>query len=172
MQLYHDTIVDNEVTECAICLANINNILPHLPCKHIFHIECILKWSKTQRSKHKKSSCPICKRKYDINIYAKAILKHNCDLIANIINKLEFIINNNNLSFINYIQIKYLIYNYKIIFYKNKYEKQPLTSNMLKTLNISLPSNIATIIDNTNFDKSNDINIKRCRKCCNFLWWF
>lgn len=172
MQLHHNTIDINEIYECAICLADINIVTPTLPCMHNFHIECILRWSKTQRLKNKRTSCPICKKKYDLNNFAKIILKHNGDLINDMINKLEFIINNNKLSFINYIHIKYLIYNYKITFNQIKYEKKPLTSNILKTLDITLPPNISKIINDTNFNKDNDIIVKKCRKCCNFLWWF
>ena len=49
----------NEFLEksCPICTKDFNNDFVALPCSHIFHSECILKWFE------KKMNCPICRIK-------------------------------------------------------------------------------------------------------------
>jgi len=51
------SIERNEERSCPICLKNfvIGDEFSELPCKHQFHLECLLPWLK------KTSSCPMCR---------------------------------------------------------------------------------------------------------------
>jgi Ring finger domain len=44
--------------ECCICLAGyeLNDVMRTLPCRHVFHMDCIDRWMRQS------SSCPMCKR--------------------------------------------------------------------------------------------------------------
>ena len=59
-----DVVVSNEEEDgdgkCAICLNDIKMSEKRgaLPCNHIFHIKCIMTWSKIDRS------CPLCKKQF------------------------------------------------------------------------------------------------------------
>ena len=48
---------------CSICLVDYKkkDITMMLPCKHKFHTNCINIWL------HKKSNCPLCRKKLDIH---------------------------------------------------------------------------------------------------------
>lgn len=50
----------NETDECFICLENSKekSNLKILPCSHVYHPECILKWFQ----KNKDTQCPVCKK--------------------------------------------------------------------------------------------------------------
>ncbi|CEJ90064.1 hypothetical protein VHEMI05872 [[Torrubiella] hemipterigena] len=47
---------------CAICLETLQNTdtIHQLPCKHLFHSECIISWFSRGRD-----SCPLCVRHYE-----------------------------------------------------------------------------------------------------------
>jgi len=50
-----------DAQECCICLQDyslINNITVRLPCNHIYHYLCILRWLKNTQS------CPLCKTNF------------------------------------------------------------------------------------------------------------
>lgn len=169
----------NESIECAICLANITTEDPLLCCKHLFHVKCILKWTKIQFRNKTKLTCPICKLEYNLIDFAKNVIKYNGKLLHNIINKLKFIINNTNLSLINYIQIKFLIYKFYYHYNKIKYEKKPLESFYFNYISFKIHPNIEKLLLNQNYqnsqnsDQENDILINKCKKyrqCCKFLW--
>jgi hypothetical protein len=174
--------ISNENIECAICLSNITDEVPLLSCNHLFHIKCIVKWSKVQLYKKFIQRCPLCKSKYNYRQFAANVLKYNTILLHNMINKLEFIINNNNnIAFINYIRIKLLIYNYTNIYNKIKYEKNPTSSEFFNNLNFTLHPNIQKLLLNTNSKENTNIDInlikendickksKKYMKICNFL---
>ena len=54
-------VCDNDDTNnCIICFEPLNNHLCKLQCNHIYHIKCITTWEE------KKSSCPICRKTFDM----------------------------------------------------------------------------------------------------------
>lgn len=48
----------NKEPECSICFSDfmIDEELPELPCKHVFHEQCLLQWFKYTRT------CPLCRQ--------------------------------------------------------------------------------------------------------------
>lgn len=68
---------EEEVT-CPICLEEFNEdeSVIELPCKHVFHKECIKKWFENNHS------CPTCRKKIDLN----SKNQHNSDVFGNWIN--------------------------------------------------------------------------------------
>ena len=164
----------HETYECAICLTDIIVEDALLSCNHLFHVKCILKWSKCQIKKHNPPSCPLCRIEYNYTQFAKNVLNNNSKLIKNIISKLKYIINNTKLSFINYFHIKLVIYKFYIMIHNIKYEKDPLNSYYFNNMILQLPPTIEQIYLNTNFNKNSsvqepDLIIKKCRRCCDFL---
>ncbi len=55
----------NELDKCSICLDEINNNTPNIECGHIFHRECLKEHFKSQDNEY---SCPLCRKKLDIQI--------------------------------------------------------------------------------------------------------
>ena len=49
-----------EETSCAICLENMTDGV-ELPCKHVYHKECIHTWCERQRD------CPVCRESVVVN---------------------------------------------------------------------------------------------------------
>ncbi|UNI18117.1 hypothetical protein JDV02_004407 [Purpureocillium takamizusanense] len=47
--------------DCAICLETLQDadVVRALPCKHVFHSECLLKWAVARHD-----SCPLCKARF------------------------------------------------------------------------------------------------------------
>lgn len=58
IQYPNDTVLEKE-TDCSICFEKIEagEKIYNIPCKHIFHKECMTKW--IQR---RKKTCPMCRR--------------------------------------------------------------------------------------------------------------
>ena len=48
-----DKVYDEK--ECSICLADLDCDGSALPCGHVFHSQCILKWMESHRT------CPVCR---------------------------------------------------------------------------------------------------------------
>ena len=48
----------DERDACAICLVNLenNDKIRRLPCKHLFHSDCVMNWFK------ERMSCPVCRK--------------------------------------------------------------------------------------------------------------
>jgi len=55
----------NEIDKCSICLEDINDNTPNIACGHLFHRKCLLQHFLNQESKY---SCPLCRKKLDIQI--------------------------------------------------------------------------------------------------------
>ena len=55
----------NEIDKCSICLEDINDNTPNIACGHLFHRKCLLQHFKSQGSEY---SCPLCRKKLDIQI--------------------------------------------------------------------------------------------------------
>jgi len=55
----------NELDKCSICLDEINNNTPNIECGHIFHRKCLKEHFKSQDNEY---SCPLCRKKLDIQI--------------------------------------------------------------------------------------------------------
>jgi hypothetical protein len=54
------TTRNNATTECSICLGSDEGSMCVIPkCTHMFHTECVLKWSKISRT------CPTCRGGFD-----------------------------------------------------------------------------------------------------------
>jgi len=46
-----------EESECSICFEPLKTLYAALPCGHVYHSDCILKWLTDHRS------CPVCRKK-------------------------------------------------------------------------------------------------------------
>jgi hypothetical protein len=54
--------------ECAICLAHLRRTRSsrELSCGHVFHSKCIDKWKKASANASADSTCPLCRKKFDV----------------------------------------------------------------------------------------------------------
>ncbi|PRQ29354.1 putative transcription factor C2H2 family [Rosa chinensis] len=56
---------EQEEEECVICLEGLSDFGPksvtHLPCSHIYHGDCILKWQEKTQKSRLLCSCPVCR---------------------------------------------------------------------------------------------------------------
>ncbi|XP_074288133.1 E3 ubiquitin-protein ligase RING1-like [Silene latifolia] len=52
-----EDIVNSESNSCAVCMTEfeLNSEVKQMPCKHLYHPECILPWLKMH------NSCPVCR---------------------------------------------------------------------------------------------------------------
>ena len=155
-----DDVIDYE-NLCIICLNSIMNNNICLPCKHIYHIHCIVKWFNLQLTNNKTTSCPYCKQKCDFDKLIKTIISTNIINVKNIIYQLDFLIKNCNKS---------LLHEYNIIILKRNYIK--LKSSLIKLhtngatelkscqyiyiSKITLPINILQLISTIKTNKKED----------------
>ena len=60
----YDSTKDSKTDECVICFENFsdsdNKQICELNCKHIFHVDCMIQWTK-----QKKDDCPMCRQKIE-----------------------------------------------------------------------------------------------------------
>ena len=161
--------VSNDLPDCAICLEKLYFKDSFLLCNHLFHVKCILKWSKIQVKKKLHPCCPICKTNYCYIKFAKNIFNNNSKIIKIFIIKLKYIIKNNKLSLIDYLRICYYICKYHTILNNIKYEKNYINSHYFNDIVINIHPTIQNIFLRTNFNKNliqeNDILIRKCRFC-------
>jgi hypothetical protein len=64
-QLNKYTLDTNIDTKCAICIDNLNEtqIICELPCKHLFHDDCI-----KEHLTHYSNKCPICREQVGVGV--------------------------------------------------------------------------------------------------------
>jgi len=55
----------NQDDNCSICLEDITNNTPNISCGHLFHRKCLLQHFQSQNNNY---SCPLCRKKLDIQI--------------------------------------------------------------------------------------------------------
>ena len=77
---------------CIICLENFMHMQISLPCNHIFHISCIIKWVYYQTREKQTTRCPICKIPYDFKEFANKIFVIYITCINASINKLDLLL--------------------------------------------------------------------------------
>ena len=91
---------DNEIDYdnlCIICLENIMHKQISLPCNHIYHIPCIIKWACHQRKETRTTRCPICKVQYNFKELTKKIFSIYTTNTHLIINKLDLLLTKGNI---------------------------------------------------------------------------
>ena len=134
--------------ECCVCLENINDNEIVLPCAHIFHIYCIIKWTIVRLKNNTYQCCPFCKYRYDYKALIITILSELREKIQTKLDDLELIIQNCDLD-------KYE--KMRILKFQNDYNKMIYLFNtnnsdiarlqlLLKFREISLPNDIMDMI--------------------------
>jgi hypothetical protein len=137
---------------CAICIENINNNNNNnicLPCGHIFHISCILKWALVQKNRDMDTSCPFCKNIYNISMIIKKIRFQYINNLFKLIDQLNFLIKKGNINLYTRYRIYKLknIYKQFIIIIKND---ESLTKLPILSPNfISLPLDLIKLVSET-----------------------
>ena len=104
---------------CSICIENIidNNI--SLPCEHIFHIACILRWASVQITNKLFTTCPFCKVHYNFPVLAKKIMTEYIKELYELIEQLNFLLKEGELNIINHRRVKKIRKDYKMIYVFN-----------------------------------------------------
>lgn len=104
---------DSNEDVCSICLDPLFTDNKFLKCTHLFHPECIINWMQVQKKNNFNLSCPICKSKYNYNVFVNKIIDYNIYEIKKLINKLQFLIDHYSSSLITYLYIKKIQFQYK-----------------------------------------------------------
>lgn len=65
MTTFDHTVTSDHIDDniCQICMSSIDSKQSVLPCKHIFHKTCIMKWIVNQKPMNAISACPTCRSK-------------------------------------------------------------------------------------------------------------
>jgi len=140
---------DNYNNECCICLVvinpeSINNI--SLPCNHILHITCILRWTIVQTNGERVTCCPLCKGRYNSKTLINNVILRYKRKLAFLITQLDDLLKYYKLNKVNQKRIQ----NYRTA-YKNlsaKITKKNLDLiNFLASIKIlPLPEDITKLI--------------------------
>lgn len=143
---------------CIICFNNytINDIT--LPCKHTFHIYCIMKWSSMQHEKNISVCCPICKREYNFLQFIKNTRKKYIKEINIIIDQLDYILLYSNISKNLKSEIIKLRNKYYRTIRKIRIIKDPINNLFLKREIQPLSSNIIELLNNTKLSQQREKN--------------
>ena len=134
---------------CSICIENIidNNI--SLPCEHIFHIACILRWASVQITNKLFTTCPFCKVHYNFPVLAKKIMTEYIKELYELIEQLNFLLKEGELNIINHRRVKKIRKDYKkyVVILENI--KRPANSRLLYIKVRQIPSDIKLLIKKT-----------------------
>lgn len=143
---------------CIICFNNytINDIT--LPCKHTFHIYCIMKWSSIQHEKNISVCCPICKREYNFLQFIKNTRNKYIKEINIIIDQLDYILLYSNISKSLKSEIIKLRNKYYRTIRKIRIIKDPINNLFLKSEIQPLSSNIIELLNNTKVSQQREKN--------------
>ena len=76
---------------CSICIENIEDIIHIIimPCKHIFHKDCIQPWLLQKIIIGKKPECPMCRFQFEIEYLKENQIYRNKQIIYNNINNIN-----------------------------------------------------------------------------------
>jgi len=61
---YRQVRILNRAVDCAICLEHVSGHIWELPCKHVFHQECLEEWYATDS----RICCPLCRDRETIEV--------------------------------------------------------------------------------------------------------
>ena len=65
INIQNKNIEHYDSSTCSICLEDITNNTPNISCGHLFHRKCLLQHFQSQNNNY---SCPLCRKKLDIQI--------------------------------------------------------------------------------------------------------
>ena len=134
---------------CIICLENFMHKQISLPCNHIFHIPCIIKWGHHQIKEKRTTRCPICKIAYDFKEFTNKIFLIYINTINSIINKLDLLLTKGNISRQQKLHIIKQKKEYKDVLNLFKNVKNFSISKLLIYEIQPLPENIACLVHRT-----------------------
>ena len=164
---------------CSICLQStcIDNVF--LECIHTYHPMCIYRWSRTQIKNNYTISCPYCKVGYNYKLFITKITSNFITEINNIIHKLQSVLDNGSISYIDYKLTYTLQCGYKRVLKQSKNKKYQKESEIFNYKINPIPDNILKLIlkteqrtnnNNNEYNKYDEKNIKllqkECSNCC------
>lgn len=111
-QYYHNSINEDI---CAICLESVDTDNKFLPCDHLFHPLCIIRWSKQQIINDATHYCPYCKNSYEYNLLSNKIMLYHINYTQIYIQKCILVLQSNMVTPCDIKYIKKLLINYNNI---------------------------------------------------------